>query len=90
MIDYVNYRVPGGENLLDLASRVIPSIKEITGSHPGEEILVVAHGGVNRVILLEAVGAPLASMFRIEQDFGCLNIIDYYEDGNPVLKLLNG
>jgi alpha-ribazole phosphatase len=90
MKDYVNYRAPGGENLLDLAGRVIPATKEITGSHPGEEILVIAHGGVNRVILLEAVGAPLTSMFRIEQDFGCLNIIDYYPDGNPVLKLLNG
>jgi alpha-ribazole phosphatase len=29
-------------------------------------------------------------MFRIEQDFGCLNIIDFYADGNPVVKLLNG
>jgi len=51
---------------------------------------VVGHGGVNRVILLDALGAPPSSMFRIEQDYGCLNIIDYYEDGNPVVKLLNG
>jgi alpha-ribazole phosphatase len=90
MNDFANYRVPGGENLFDLAERVIPAIKEITERHQGEEVLVVAHGGVNRVVLLDAVGAPLTSMFRIEQDFGCLNIIDYYSDGNPVVKLLNG
>ncbi len=90
MKDFANYRVPGGENLFDLANRVIPAIKEITERHQGEEVLVVSHGGVNRVVLLDAVGAPLTSMFRIEQDYGCLNIIDYYADGNPVLKLMNG
>lgn len=90
MKDFANYRVPGGENLFDLADRVIPALKKITELHQGEEVLVVAHGGVNRVVLLDAVGAPLTSMFRMEQDFGCLNIIDYYSDGIPVVKLLNG
>jgi len=90
MNDFVNYRVPGGENLLDLRKRVLPAIVDIVEHHQGQEVMVVAHGGVNRIILLEALGAPVSSMFRIEQDFGCLNIIDYYADGNPVVKLLNG
>jgi broad specificity phosphatase PhoE len=51
---------------------------------------VVAHGGVNRIVLLNAIGAPLAGMFNIEQNYGCLNIIDYYEDGRATVKLLNG
>jgi alpha-ribazole phosphatase/probable phosphoglycerate mutase len=50
----------------------------------------VGHGGVNRTILLGAIGAPLERLFHIEQDFGCLNIIDYYPDGIAVVKLLNG
>jgi alpha-ribazole phosphatase len=88
--DIVNYRVPGGENLLDLSERVMPVIEEIVEKHCGEEVLVVGHGGINRIILLHSLGAPYTSMFRVEQNFGCLNIIDYYEDGNPVVKLLNG
>ena len=32
----------------------------------------------------------LCKIFSIEQDFGCLNIIDYFEGGNAVVKLLNG
>lgn len=90
MNDLVGYRVPGGENLCDLHSRLIPEVERIIGRHQGEDVLVVGHGGSNRVILLSALGAPLSSMFRIEQDYGCLNIIDYYSDGNPVVKLLNG
>jgi alpha-ribazole phosphatase len=90
MKSFVTFRAPGGENLLDLRDRVIPTLREIIDRHPGEEVFVIGHGGVNRIILLDAVDAPPSSMFRIEQNYGCLNIIDYYEDGNPVVKLLNG
>jgi len=88
--DIVNYRVPGGECLMDLHERVIPVIKKIAERHRGENVLVVAHGGANRVVLLDAVCAPLSSLFNIEQDYCCLNIIDYYADGRAVVKLLNG
>jgi len=88
--DIVHYRVPGGESLLDMAERVREAIREILAAHPGEEVLVVAHGGVNRVILLDAIGASLDRLFHIEQTFGCLNVIDYYPDGKAVVQLLNG
>src|SRR6266516_2802496 len=42
-------------------------------------LLVVAHGGVNRVILLEALGGGLSSLDRIEQDPAALNILDLDE-----------
>ena len=90
LADLVNYRVPGGENLLDVEARVIPVINEIVERHKGQEVLVVGHGGVNRIVLLNAIGAPLAGMFTIEQNYGCLNIIDYYDDGRETVKLLNG
>ncbi len=90
LADLVNYRVPGGENLLDLAGRALPLLKEIVRVHRGENVLIVGHGGMNRVLLLDAIGAPLASMFNIEQKYACLNIVDYYEDGKTVVTLLNG
>lgn len=90
LADLVNYRVPGGENLLDLAGRALPLLKEIVTAHRSENVLVVGHGGMNRVLLLDAIGAPLASLFNIEQKYGCLNIVDYYEDGRAVVNLLNG
>lgn len=90
LADIVSYRVPRGENLIDLEARVMPKIRGIVEKHRGEEVLVVAHGGTNRVILLDAIGAPLSTFFNIEQNYCCLNIIDYYEDGKTVVKLLNG
>lgn len=88
--DIVHYRVPGGESLLDMAERVRGALHKIIAAHPGEEVLVVGHGGVNRVILLDAIGAPLECLFHIEQGYGCVNVIDYHPDGNAVVQLLNG
>lgn len=90
LADIVNYRTPEGENLLDLQARVLPVINTIVDRHRGEDVLVVAHGGANRVILLNAIGAPLSALFNIEQNYCCYNIIDYYMDGNCVVSLLNG
>ena len=88
--DIVNVAPPSGESLLQLAQRVRPVIREIISAHVGGEIVVVAHGGVNRVVLLDAIGAPLERLFHIEQDFGCHNIIDFYPDGIAVVKKMNG
>jgi len=88
--DLVNYRVPEGENLLDVEARLMPVVDEILERHRGQEVLLVGHGGVNRIILLNAIGAPLKNMFNIEQNYGCLDIIDYYPDGRATVKLLNG
>lgn len=88
--DIVNVPPPAGESLLQMAERVRPVIKEIISAHSGGEIVIVAHGGVNRVVLLDAIGAPLEKMFHIEQDYGCHNIIDYFIDGIAVVKKLNG
>jgi alpha-ribazole phosphatase len=90
LADIVNYRVPEGESLLDMASRTVPTLAKIVAAHKGENILVVGHGGMNRTLLLDAIGAPLACLFNIEQKYGCLNIIDFYEDGKRTVALLNG
>lgn len=87
--DIVNYRVKGGgENLPDVRERARKALAEITERHRGEELALVAHGGINRIILCDALGLDLENILRIEQDFGCLNIIDYY-DGTAVVRLVN-
>ena len=44
---------------------------------------------VNRVILCHTLGLDLSRLFHLQQDYGCLNIIEYYPDSTQ-LKLLNG
>ena len=85
-----NSKVIGGESLHDLQNRILPKLNEILTQHRNEAICLFAHGGVNRVILCDAMGLSVDNFFRIEQDYGCLNVIDYFEDGTRVVKLLNG
>ena len=88
--DIVHYQPKGGESLLQVRSRVMPALYNVLDEYREKEILLVAHGGVNRIILSEAMQLDLKHVFRIEQGYGRLNIIDFYEDGMSVVKLLNG
>jgi broad specificity phosphatase PhoE len=84
-----SFRIPEGESMVDVRRRAIPKLQELINRHRGEEILLVCHGALNRVILAEALHLPMAHILRIEQNYGCLNIIDYTPSWT-VVKLMNG
>ena len=81
--------VQDGESFKDLQVRVMKKLTLILEEWKGKNIVLLAHGGVNRVILFDVLNLDLQLLPRIDQDYGCLNIIDYYDDG-PVVKLVNG
>ena len=84
-----NHRIKGGESFKDLQERVVKKLLEILNLSKGKNVMLVAHGGVNRAILFDILNLDLGLLTRIDQVYGCLNIIDYYDDG-PVIKLVNG
>ncbi|MEO6665636.1 MAG: alpha-ribazole phosphatase [Nitrospiria bacterium] len=90
LADPPTLKPPGGETYLEMRARVLPALAAIVAEHPASEISLVAHGGVNRAILCHALGLDLTYVFRIEQDHGAINIIDFFPDGMAVVKLLNG
>jgi broad specificity phosphatase PhoE len=73
-------RFLGGESYADLHTRVTGALQRIVAQPTWQRLLLVAHGGVNRVILAWALGAPLGAMPRMEQDSACLNVIDLDHD----------
>ncbi len=83
------YSPLGGETTLEVRDRVIGAVDAILRQHAGQHVAIVAHGGVNRIVLCHILGIPLENIFRIEQDYAALNIIEFWEK-YPVLKLLNG
>ena len=70
-----HYRIPGGESFADCSARAVPALESILAGTTGN-LLVVAHGGVNRVLLCHLLGVPLENMFRLRQDYACINIIE--------------
>jgi broad specificity phosphatase PhoE len=47
---------PGGETLDKVVTRVLGAIERLTRESPGKTILVVGHGGVNRILLSHFLG----------------------------------
>ncbi|HMK44542.1 MAG TPA: histidine phosphatase family protein [Dissulfurispiraceae bacterium] len=78
----------GGESTRDIERRTAGVLDKLLEEHQGKSVIVVAHGGVNRVLICRIMGLPLEHIFRIEQDNAAVSIIEFWED-YPVLKLMN-
>jgi alpha-ribazole phosphatase len=72
--DIVNYRTPGGESYADVQKRVLPAFTEVLEKTKGSSV-IVAHAGVNRVILCHLIKRPLQELFSIPQDYAAVNIL---------------
>jgi alpha-ribazole phosphatase/probable phosphoglycerate mutase len=79
---------PEGEGVADLRARAVPALRRVVERHAGRRIAVVAHGGTNRVLLAEALGLPLANIFRLAQDYAAWSLIEYRGD-RAVVHLVN-
>jgi alpha-ribazole phosphatase len=78
-----------GESTFAMKERVIQAFEKIIVNHKGDSIAIVSHGGVNRIILCHTLGISLENIFRVEQDYAALNILEF-RDRYPVVKLMNG
>jgi probable phosphoglycerate mutase len=84
-----NTRFLGGETFGLLQDRVLASLQTILADTSWRHLLVVAHGGVNRMILAHALGMDLHGFGSLEQDPGCINILDVDEAGHWLIRLVN-
>jgi alpha-ribazole phosphatase/probable phosphoglycerate mutase len=88
--DILNFVPPlDGESIACLTQRVMGCLRSIMACPEEKTLLLLGHGAVNRVILCSALGLDYSRMFNLQQDYGCLNIIDYYPD-RTVVMLVNG
>jgi alpha-ribazole phosphatase len=77
-------RFPGGESYADLHARVGNVLARIRQDHPDSVVAVVAHGGVNRVLLAIALGLRGDEIFGIEQGYGRVSVVDWSEEAAVV------
>ena len=86
--DPFNYKVKNGESFADVRRRVLDFIDD-TLLDIKSNILIVAHGGVNRVFISHLLEMSEKSILKISQDYACIN--HFQTDGSFFLcKLING
>ncbi len=74
------FRPEGGESFADLQARAWPAFLAATANED-ERLAIVAHAGVNRVLLCRILGMPLENLFLLEQHYGCLNVVHREQAG---------
>lgn len=77
--DLARFRPAGGESFADLERRAWAAFEVLSDFKSPQAI--VAHGGVNRVLLCRILGMPLENLFRLGQDYGCVNVVRTGRDG---------
>lgn len=69
--------LPGGEAFADAAVRVVSGLDRLICDHRWKTALLVAHDGVNRILLSHLCGAGLNALGQFEQDLACVNVLDF-------------
>jgi alpha-ribazole phosphatase len=79
---------PNGESFPDMRARVLRAFAAIQCKHDGETVAIMSHGGVNRILLADALQVPDHCIFRLAQDYGAVNLLAFVRE-SPVVQLFN-
>jgi len=86
--DLAGYRLPGAETMSEVQERAWAALEAVVAGHPGTTVAVQAHGAVNRLILARVLDLAIDQILTLAQDYGCLNILDFWTD-RVIIKGLN-
>ena len=84
-LDPVNNRPQGAENLDQFIKRVNNAYEQIIEKYKGQHILIVAHAGVNRAIIANALHAAPIGLYRIKVNNAGISRIKHDHLGNHLL-----
>jgi len=79
---------PNGESFSAMRLRVLRAFDVIQSEREGQAVVIVSHGGVNRILLAWALQMPDNCIFRLAQDYAGISLLELVE-GLPSVQLLN-
>lgn len=80
----------GGESGVNVLNRALPVMRSIVEDNRHKNVLVVAHKGVNRILISSLLGFDVRGYRdRLDQSPAGLSILDFMGDVHARLRLLN-
>lgn len=76
-----NFAPEGGETLLQLRERISTTVHELAARHPGEQVVMVAHGGVLDVLYRLATGQDIQAPRTWTLDNASINRLLWTPEG---------
>jgi ribonuclease H / adenosylcobalamin/alpha-ribazole phosphatase len=80
---------PGGESFDAVAARVRRARDQLLARHPGRTVLAVSHVTPIKLLVRDALAAPLSALYRMELSPASLTEIDWYAEGAASLRQFN-
>lgn len=80
----------GGESAGDACDRILPALARLRTDPGWETALLALHNMVNVVILSHVLTSGRAYLGALEQNFGCVNVLDVGPDGHDwIVRAIN-
>lgn len=86
--DMAEFAAPGGEAWGSVQKRAVSAIEKILQTAPEGPVFIAGHRGINGTFLCHLMELPLDYLFNLGQDYGCLNVVNFFE-GKARLELVN-
>jgi broad specificity phosphatase PhoE len=78
---------PGGETLAAVAERVSRGLAELRARHHGETVVLVSHGMVTKLIVLDALGLGPERLWSVDASPAGISEIEYRDDWATVHRV---
>jgi ribonuclease H / adenosylcobalamin/alpha-ribazole phosphatase len=82
-------RPPGGESFDDVRQRVRVARDKLLARYPAKTVLVVTHVTPIKLLVREALGAPMSALYRMELSPATLTEIQWYAGGQASMRRFN-
>ncbi|MCW8929978.1 MAG: alpha-ribazole phosphatase family protein [Gammaproteobacteria bacterium] len=83
-----DYTPPDGEPVLDFQKRVTTFWNTLLPAQKGKSCLLVAHGGVQKMILAQVLKMPVEAIHGIEVPYACCSTFQVYYTGTEIITTL--
>ncbi len=87
--DPLNALPPGAELPMAVQARVVAAWTQLLTDYAGKTVLLVAHGGVIRLLFSHLLAMPLTHLWRIDVPFACLSRVVVYGAGDTAVPVLH-
>jgi len=85
--EYFDVKTPGGESKRDHANKIESFLSEIIQKYKGT-IIVISHGGTNKLFMGLMGHTPLTEAYKLKQENTCINEL-LFDDGKWIVHRLN-
>jgi broad specificity phosphatase PhoE len=82
-------RFEEGESLDDVKTRALQALKQISGRHPGQNVVAVSHRVVNKVLMCALLGLDNSHFWSLRQDTCAINVIEEDDQHGYIIHGLN-